>query len=67
MEQHIVARNADISAALVVGAQRFQAALLIEPITGGQALDTTERAAFIKGFGLRLRRLTGMLPLMLVS
>lgn len=48
MEQHIVAHNADISAALVVGAQRFQAALLIEPITGGQALDTTERAAFIE-------------------
>lgn len=48
MEQHIVARNADISAALIIGAQRFQAALLIEPITGGQALDVIERAAFIE-------------------
>lgn len=48
MEQHIVARNVDISAALVIGAQRFQAALLIEPITTGNALDPAERAAFIE-------------------
>ncbi|KAK3174025.1 putative NRPS-like protein biosynthetic cluster [Lepraria neglecta] len=48
MEQHIVSRNADISAALVVGAQRFQAALLIEPIATIKALDPAERAAFIE-------------------
>ena len=48
MEQHIVSRNADISAALVVGAQRFQAALLIEPTTTDKALDPAERAAFIE-------------------
>ena len=47
MEQHIVAHNADISAALVIGAQRFQAALLIEP-TNSKALDPAERAAFIE-------------------
>ena len=48
MEQHIVARNSDISAALVVGAQRFQAALLIEPVTNGKELSLSERAAFIE-------------------
>ena len=48
MEQHIVARNADISAALVLGAQRFQAALLIEPTTTGKPMDPAERAAFIE-------------------
>lgn len=48
MEQHIVSRNADISAALVVGAQRFQAALLIESVTIDKALNPAERAAFIE-------------------
>ena len=48
MEQHIVARNADVSAALVIGAQRFQAALLIEPVAAHAALSPSERAAFIK-------------------
>lgn len=48
MEQHIVARNPDISAALVVGAQRFQAALLVEPVTNGIELSLAERAAFIE-------------------
>lgn len=48
MEQHIVSRNTDISAALVVGAQRFQAALLIEPLTTAKALGPAERAAFIE-------------------
>lgn len=31
MEQHVVSRNPELSGAIVVGAQRFQAALLIEP------------------------------------
>ena len=48
MEQHVVSHNADISAALVVGAQRFQAALLIEPTNTKKALDPAERAAFIE-------------------
>ena len=48
MEQLIASRNADISAALVVGAQRFQAALLIEPMNTNKALDPAERAAFIE-------------------
>ena len=48
MEQHIVSHNADISAALVIGAQRFQIALLIEPINTDKALSTAERAVFIE-------------------
>lgn len=48
MEQYIVAHNKDISNALVIGAQRFQAALLIEPITDGKELGVSERAAFIE-------------------
>lgn len=46
MEQRVVARNTDILAALVVGAQRFQAALLVEPGTNGKVLSVAERAAF---------------------
>jgi len=48
MEQYIFANNPDISAVLVVGAQRFQAALLIEPVATGQELTPAERAAFIE-------------------
>ncbi|PQE27801.1 NRPS-like enzyme protein [Rutstroemia sp. NJR-2017a BVV2] len=48
MEQHILFQNSNIGAVLVVGAQRFQAALLIEP-AGTVALSTTEKAAFIEG------------------
>ena len=48
MEQHIVACNPEVSAALVVGAQRFQAALLIEPVTSGDKLSLNQRADFIE-------------------
>ena len=48
MEQHILASNTDINAVLVMGAQRFQAALLIEPVTNGQELTPAQRAAFIE-------------------
>lgn len=48
MEQHIVSCNSDISAALVVGARRFQASLLIEPIATTKSLEPAERAAFIE-------------------
>ncbi|KAL8782766.1 MAG: hypothetical protein Q9195_009571 [Heterodermia aff. obscurata] len=37
MQQYIVAKNPDVSAALVIGAQRFQAAIMIEPVTGALA------------------------------
>ncbi|KAL9601174.1 MAG: hypothetical protein Q9179_002955 [Wetmoreana sp. 5 TL-2023] len=48
MEQHIVSKNPDVGAALVIGAQRFQAALLLEPAIDGKELTAPERAAFIE-------------------
>ena len=48
MEQYIVAENKDISAALVVGAQHFQAALLIEPVDDSKVIGPAERATFIE-------------------
>ncbi len=48
MEQDIVSQNPEIAAALVIGAQRFQAALLIEPAKIKKKLSPAERAAFIE-------------------
>ena len=48
MEQHVVSRNPEIAAALVIGAQRFQAALLLEPAKIEKELSPAERAAFIE-------------------
>ena len=48
MEQHIVSHLPEIRAALVVGAQRFQAALLIEPTDFERELTPSERGAFIE-------------------
>ncbi|KAI8623145.1 putative NRPS-like enzyme [Xylariaceae sp. FL1651] len=48
MEQHIVAENPELSGALVIGAQRFQAALLIEPAVANSPLTTAEEAALIE-------------------
>lgn len=47
MEQHIMASNPELSGALVIGAQRFQAALLIEPVSDSP-LSTAEQAALIE-------------------
>jgi thioester reductase-like protein len=47
MEQHIITGNPEVSGALVIGAQRFQAALLIEPVTESP-LTTAEQAALIE-------------------
>lgn len=47
MEQHIMANNAELSGALVVGAQRFQAALLLEPASD-EPLSTSDQAALIE-------------------
>ena len=47
-EQRVIACSPTVAAALVVGAQRFQAALLIEPVTNGKELLPAERAAFIE-------------------
>ncbi|KAI1460021.1 putative NRPS-like enzyme [Annulohypoxylon moriforme] len=48
MEQHIVAQNPELSGALVIGAQRFQAALLIEPVSQTAPLTTADQAALIE-------------------
>ncbi|KAI1340838.1 acetyl-CoA synthetase-like protein [Xylariaceae sp. FL0016] len=47
MEQHITAKNPELAGALVVGSQRFQAALLIEPALQSP-LSTAEEAALIE-------------------
>lgn len=52
MEQLIVSSNPEVTAALVAGAQRFQAALLVERVVGddgdGKEPSPSERAAFIE-------------------
>lgn len=46
-EQHVMASNPELSGALVIGAQRFQAALLIEPASDSP-LSTAKQAALIE-------------------
>ncbi|KAJ5632076.1 NRPS-like enzyme [Penicillium lividum] len=46
MEQHIVAANPEITGCLVAGAQRFQAALLVD--LGDKTLNMSDRAAMIE-------------------
>ncbi|KXX74575.1 Linear gramicidin synthase subunit D [Madurella mycetomatis] len=48
MEQYIVAHAPELSGALVLGAQRFQAALLIEPAGIDHPLTTAEQAVLIE-------------------
>lgn len=48
MEQHIASCSPGVAAALVAGAQRFQAALLVEPVSDRTVLSPSERAAFIE-------------------
>ncbi|KAL9094874.1 MAG: hypothetical protein Q9165_002823 [Trypethelium subeluteriae] len=48
MEQHIVARNPEVVTAIVVGTQRFQAALMLEPALNAVPQSTAEEAAFIE-------------------
>ncbi|KAI1748685.1 putative NRPS-like enzyme [Xylaria castorea] len=49
MEQYIVASNSDaISGAVIIGAQRFQAALIIDPSAGDSPLTTAEQASLIE-------------------
>lgn len=49
-EQHVVAENRELGGALVVGTQRFQAALLIDPVALNNTgpLTTAEQAALIE-------------------
>lgn len=50
MEQHVVAENPELSGALIIGTQRFQAALLIDPVALNERgpLTTSEQAALIE-------------------
>ncbi|KAL8847954.1 MAG: hypothetical protein Q9221_007019 [Calogaya cf. arnoldii] len=48
MEQYIVSSSAEVAAALVIGAQRFQAALLVELVGDREELTPTERAKYIE-------------------
>lgn len=48
IEQHVIASHSELGGALVVGAQRFQAALLIEPTVLNGPLTTAEQAALIE-------------------
>lgn len=48
MEQHITATNSKVGGALVVGSQRFQAALLIEPVNPTDFETTSAQADLIK-------------------
>ena len=64
MEQHIVSSNPNISAALVVGARSFQAALLIESAST-KALDPAKRASLVQRIRPSIRSPIRMLHLML--
>ncbi|THC89059.1 hypothetical protein EYZ11_011499 [Aspergillus tanneri] len=48
LEQHITAANSEVSAALVAGARRFQASLLVELANTEKELSPSERAAVIE-------------------
>ncbi|RAH43173.1 acetyl-CoA synthetase-like protein [Aspergillus brunneoviolaceus CBS 621.78] len=48
MEQHIVAANREVTGCLVAGAQRFQAALIVELGKAEAAPSASERAAMIE-------------------
>ncbi|KAL8838549.1 MAG: hypothetical protein Q9170_002091 [Blastenia crenularia] len=48
MEQHLVSSNSKTRAALVIGAQRFQAALLVEQAHNGEELTPMERAKHVE-------------------
>lgn len=47
MEQHVVARNPEVLDAIVVDAQRFQAALMLEPAPNATPYSTADKASFI--------------------
>ncbi|KAJ6081901.1 NRPS-like enzyme [Penicillium canescens] len=48
MEQQILSHNPQVTGVLVVGAQRFQAALLVEADTGGKELSPSDRASLLE-------------------
>ena len=48
MEHRIVSRNPDVTAALVIGAQRFKLPALLLEIDMGREISVEERAAAIE-------------------
>ncbi|RAK95699.1 NRPS-like enzyme [Aspergillus ibericus CBS 121593] len=61
MEQAIVAANLEVSVALVAGAQRFQASLLIE-LVDNKALDADERTAFMERIWPSIQQANSVCP-----
>lgn len=64
MEQLIVSSNPEVTAALVAGAQRFQAALLVERVVGddGKEPSPSERAAFIENIWATIEEANEVYP-----
>lgn len=62
MEQHVVAQHSDLAGALVVGTQRFQAALLVEPAHLKTPLRTSEQAALIERIWPTVQEANAVVP-----
>lgn len=62
MEQHVVAQHSDLGAALVFGAQRFQAALLVEPADLRNPLTTSEQAALVEKIWPTVQEANAVVP-----
>lgn len=61
MEQHVVASNAELAGALITGAQRFQAALIIEP-AAKDTLSTADAAALIERIWPSIQQANSVAP-----
>lgn len=62
MEQHVVAQQSDLGGALVVGTQRFQAALLVEPADLKVPFTTSEQAALIERIWPTVQEANAVVP-----
>lgn len=62
MEQHVVAKHSELGGALVIGTQRFQAALLIEPVALDAPLTTAEQAALIEKIWPTVQEANAVVP-----
>lgn len=62
MEQHVVAKHSELDGALVVGTQRLQAALLIEPSALEAPLNTSELAQLIEKIWPTVQEANAVVP-----
>jgi thioester reductase-like protein/aryl carrier-like protein len=62
MEQHVIAQRSELRGALVVGTQRFQAALLIEPVDVKVPLTTLEQAVLIEKIWPSVKEANAVVP-----